>query len=49
MECYSSDINDFEGIHYVVNILDFDINKLPFHPDIIRASPPCTGFSVAAL
>jgi len=49
MEVFSSDINDFEGIHYVVNILDFDYSKVPFVPDVIWASPPCTGFSVAAI
>ena len=49
MEVFSSDINDFKGIHYVVNILEFDYSKVPFHPDVIWASPPCTGFSVAAI
>ena len=46
---YSSDINDFEGIDYVVDILQFDVEKLPFKPDIIWASPPCTYFSVASI
>jgi len=46
---FSSDINNFDKIDYVVNILDFDYSKVPFNPDIIWASPPCTGFSVAAL
>jgi hypothetical protein len=49
MEVFSSDINPFEGIHYPVSILDFDVTKVPFQPDVIWASPPCTGFSVAAL
>jgi site-specific DNA-cytosine methylase len=49
MEVYSSDIEQFGGIHYVVDILEFDVSKVPFKPDIIWASPPCTGFSVAAL
>ena len=48
-EVYSSDINDFDGIHYAVNILDFDISKVPFKPDVIWASPPCTYFSVASI
>lgn len=48
-EVFSSDLIDFGGIHYVVNVLDFDVDKLPFVPDIIWASPPCTGFSVAAI
>ena len=49
MEVYSSDINDFEGIHYVSDILEFDVSKVPFQPDIIWASPPCTSFSVASI
>jgi len=46
---FSSDINNFDKIDYVVNILQFDYKKVPFKPDVIWASPPCTGFSVAAL
>ena len=48
-EVYSSDINDFQGIDYVTDIRDFDIDKVPFVPDIIWASPPCTYFSVASI
>lgn len=46
---FSSDINEFEGIDYAIDILEFDINKVPFTPDIIWASPPCTYFSVASI
>jgi len=49
MQVFSSDINAFKDIHYVVNILDFDVSKVPFVPDIIWASPPCTTFSVASI
>lgn len=49
MEVFSTDIEQFGGIHYVVDILQFDLSKVPFKPDIIWASPPCTGFSVAAI
>jgi len=45
----SSDINDFEGINYVCDLLMFDVGILPFKPDVVWASPPCTGFSVAAI
>ena len=48
-ETFSVDIKDFENIDYVVDILDFDESKIPFKPDVIWASPPCTGFSVAAI
>ena len=49
MNVFSSDLIEFEGINYPVSILDFDVTKVPFQPDIIWASPPCTGFSVAAI
>tara|TARA_R110002110_G_scaffold171114_5_gene373381 strand:+ start:839 stop:1480 length:642 start_codon:yes stop_codon:yes gene_type:complete len=48
-EVFSSDINDFEGIDYVGDIRDFKVSDCPFVPDVIWASPPCTGFSVAAI
>ena len=46
---FSSDINAFEKIDYVTNILEFDKSKVPFEPDLIWASPPCTYFSVASI
>lgn len=48
-QVFSSDLINFENIDYITSILDFDINKVPFQPDIIWASPPCTAFSVAAI
>lgn len=48
-EVFSCDINAFDGINYVGDILDFDFARLPWVPDVIWASPPCTGFSVAAI
>ncbi len=49
MNVFSSDLIEFEGINYPVSILDFDVTKVPFQPDIIWASPPCTSFSVASI
>lgn len=46
---FSSDINEFEGIDYATDIRIFDKNMVGFIPDVIWASPPCTGFSVAAI
>jgi hypothetical protein len=46
---FSSDINSFDGIDYIVDILKFDTSMVPFKPDVIWASPPCTGFSVASI
>jgi len=48
-EVFSSDINAFESIDYVTDILDFDVNDVPFVPDVIWASPPCTTYSIAAI
>ena len=48
-DVFSSDVNDFDKIDYVIDILNFDIKKVPFHPDIIWASPPCTTYSIAAI
>lgn len=46
---FTTDSEPFEGIDYVVDILDFDTSQVPFVPDIIWASPPCTAFSVASI
>lgn len=46
---FSSDIEQYGGIDYVTDIMEFDITKIPFRPDVIWASPPCTAFSVAAI
>ena len=48
-QVYSSDINNFEKINYVTDILNFDVKKIDFIPDVIWASPPCTCFSVASI
>lgn len=48
METFTSDFNSFDKIDYVVDILNFNINLMPFKPDIIWASPPCTTFSIAS-
>jgi len=48
-DVFSSDIKQFGDIDYIVDVLEFDYKKIPFIPDIIWASPPCQGFSVAAI
>jgi site-specific DNA-cytosine methylase len=48
-EVFSSDLNSFDDIDYAVDIMEFDVSKVPFKPDIIWASPPCTYFSVASI
>jgi hypothetical protein len=49
IETFTSDYKDFDKIDYVCDILQFDVSKIPFNPDIIWASPPCTYFSVASI
>ena len=45
---FTSDAESFEKIDYVCDIFDFDTSIVPFKPDIIWASPPCTTFSIAS-
>ena len=48
-DVFSSDVNKFEDIDYAIDINNFDVTKVPFIPDVIWASPPCTYFSVASI
>ena len=45
----SVDIEAFEGIDIVKDIEFLTVNDLPFKPDMIWASPPCTTYSIAAI
>mgnify|MGYP006076306793 CR=1 FL=1 len=46
---FSSDITPYEGIDYPIDINMFNVEVVPFIPDVIWASPPCTYFSVASI
>lgn len=48
-EVFSVDINKFDKINLAIDILDLKKEMIPFYPDIIWASPPCTYFSVASI
>jgi len=48
-EVFSVDINNFENIDLVIDILDLTKEMIPFKPDVIWASPPCTTYSIAAI
>lgn len=48
-EVFSMDIHPFKGIDLVGDILDVNVSDIPFVPDVIWASPPCTFFSVASI
>ena len=48
-EVFSVDINNFEGIDLVKDIEFLTKEDIPFIPDAIWASPPCTTYSIAAI
>lgn len=48
-EVFTSDNDPAFETHYCVDIMDFDIDRLPWKPDVIWASPPCESFSVASI
>jgi len=49
MEVFSVDVKDFENIDLVQDIEFLKPEQIPFKPDVIWASPPCTTYSVAAI
>ena len=48
-QVFSVDINAFKNIDLVIDILELKKEQIPFNPDMIWASPPCTYFSVASI
>jgi site-specific DNA-cytosine methylase len=46
---FSVDIEPFDKIDLVTDIMDLNVRDIPFVPDVIWASPPCTTFSVMSL
>jgi len=48
-EVFSVDVNNFEGIDLVKDIEFLTKEDIPFVPDVIWASPPCTTYSIAAI
>jgi site-specific DNA-cytosine methylase len=48
-DVFSVDINNFNKIDLVIDILDLTKDMIHFKPDVIWASPPCTYFSVASI
>ncbi len=45
-EVFTIDNDDYHDVDLVKDILDVTVKDIPFRPDIIWASPPCTTFSV---
>ena len=48
-EVFSVDVNNFEGIDLVKDIEFITKEDIPFVPDVIWASPPCTTYSIASI
>ncbi len=46
---FSTDFVPFPNLNHVGDILDLKRSDIPFMPDIIWASPPCTTYSIAAI
>ena len=48
-EVFSVDIKKFEGIDLAIDIEQLTPDLIPFSPNMIWASPPCTTYSVAGI
>jgi len=48
-ECFTVDNNPIFKPSLCKDIMDLKVEDIPFKPDIIWASPPCTTFSVASI
>jgi hypothetical protein len=48
-EVFSIDVKNFEGIDLVKDIEFLKPTDIPFKPDLIWASPPCTTYSILAV
>lgn len=48
-EVFSVDLKPFKGIDLAADINEISVRDIPFIPDAIWASPPCTTFSVMSL
>jgi len=46
-ECFTVDINKKSNPNLIKDIMDLELKDIPFIPDIVWASPPCTEYSHA--
>lgn len=49
MEVFSTDIKNYPGMDFVIDILDLRREHIPRIPRFIWASPDCTSYSIAAV
>ena len=45
---FTTDIFQFGEIDYVVDIMNIDLKKIPFTPNVVWASIPCETFSISS-
>jgi hypothetical protein len=48
-QTFTTDYEEIDGQDLVADIRDLTTTDFPYRPDILWASPPCEGFSVAAI
>lgn len=46
---FTTDYEEIDGQDLVADIRDLNAKDFPYQPDVLWASPPCEGFSVAAI
>ena len=46
---FTTDYEEIDGQDLVADIKELNVSDFPYYPDILWASPPCEGFSVAAI
>jgi len=48
-QTFATDYEEIDGQDLVADIRTLTVKNFPYQPDILWASPPCEGFSVAAI
>lgn len=48
-ETFTTDYEEIDGQSLIADVRKLELKDFPYQPDILWASPPCEGFSVAAI